>query len=327
MQTATFMGNSPVDFIQEAPLQKIHEYGLKLGDFQGTAPDVILKIKNECGPETLCPGGALANSAWALGMLGNTANFIGRIGDDKAGNTFYNSMTDAGITMPKPEDGSKTMEIRVLVTPGGERTFATTGIPSPVDKDFVPHELISSSDWLFIEGYMLLDAPQVAAVKEAIRVARSNNIKVGITLASVAIMQFAFSHLAEEILGHIDLIIGNEEEYRALINAAENYKHEAAELLSQKIAATPRLITHGEKGASFLDAENNKTFEPCPPVAQIVDTTGAGDGFLAGFLDGFLADKPIADCLKQGHAIASMVVQQMGARYPHTGVHLFENVA
>jgi sugar/nucleoside kinase (ribokinase family) len=327
MQTATFMGNSPIDILQETPLEKISEYGLKLGDFQGTDADMINRMQNECGEETLCPGGALANTTWSLGKLGHKANFIGRVGDDKPGNMFFNSMKDAGLAMPKPESGKKSMEIRVLVTPNGERTFATTGIPSPMTQDFIPHDMISHSDWLFVEGYLLLDPAQIAAVKESITVARNNGLKIAMTLATVAVMDVAFDHLAEEIIGHVDLIIGNEDEYRALINAAEHYKHEAAELLAQKLQSTPRLVTHGEKGASFLDSEGNKTFEPCPPVAEVIDTTGAGDAFLAGFLDGFLQSKPIPDCLKQGHAIASMVVQQMGGRYPHVGAHLYENAS
>lgn len=327
MQKATFMGNSPIDILQESPLEKISEYGLKLGDFQGTDADTIHRIQNECGEETLCPGGAVANTTWSLGMLGHKANFIGRVGDDKAGNMFFNSMESAGITMPKPEAGKKSMEIRVLVTPNGERTFATTGIPAPMTADFVPHNLITESDWLFVEGYLLLDPNQVNAVKESIQTARNAGLKIAMTLATVAVMDVAFDHLAEEVIGHVDLIIGNEDEYRALIHAAENYKHEAADLLAQKLQKTPRLVTHGEKGASFLDSEGNKTFEPCPPVAEVLDTTGAGDAFLAGFLDGFLQDKPIAECLKQGHAIASMVVQQFGGRYPHVGAHLYENVA
>ena len=127
MYDINVIGNAPVDMLTHVPESLISEHNLNKGDFNQVDSATFDAITQQCTVEEMQSGGSCANSAWALAKMGKNVHFTGHIGNDAAGQHFYTDMEAVGITMPAPQQGSRTMEIYVLITPDGERTFVSQG--------------------------------------------------------------------------------------------------------------------------------------------------------------------------------------------------------
>jgi sugar/nucleoside kinase (ribokinase family) len=204
------------------------------------------------------------------------------------------------------------MEVLSLITENGQRSFFSAGPQLRLLPAHLEADIIAQSDYLFIEGYLLFD--QAAAVHQAVKIARAVGTKVILTLAVDAVVRHAWPEVAAVIEHGVDLIIANDQELAVLLEQTRIHAQAYGQKFAEIVERTPRLITHGAKGAEFRDAAGHTTFTPTPPVAQVVDTTGAGDGFAAGFLHGYLVGQPIEAALLKGHEIAGKVIGQTGAR-------------
>ena len=323
MYDITFLGNAPVDILINVSESLLQAHGLEKGNFMNVSATTLAAILEQVPEENrqVMPGGSGANTAHAFASLGGKASLCAYVGDDPQGQIFYKSMVDAGIDMPKPVPGKRSLVIYVLMTPDGERTFVHTSgdaslPPRPtISEEGLMEAAIKASDWLYIEGYLF--GEDFHAILHACRVARQNNTKIALTLAASHFINTYFNEMALLIRDGLDLYICNEQEL-ATLKAAELSGEDTAHAQETmtKLRHTPHLVTAGSKGATFhpsAHGQENIHVATTPPET-VVDTTGAGDAFAAGYFYGLLQNKPTEEDIKLGHKMAKNVIQQVGAR-------------
>lgn len=307
MYDITVMGNSAVDALCNVSEDILLKHNLKKGDFQTREFDDFIALNDDCMVEKFEAGGSTANTAYALGLLGSRVNFMSRFGADPSGKHFKAEMKSANVRTVEGDEAVRTMEIFVLITPDGERTFVSPGVTAPLSVEMVDEEAIKNSKWLLVEGYMLFD--QYEAVAHALQVARENGVKTALTLASSAVLEVCYEAIDTEIENGLDLILANNEEMDVLIKASEKGGHEVLSRVQQ----TPRIITSSGDGATYTQGEK-QTKVPTVKIDTPTDTTGAGDAFAAGFLHHYIQAGEVEKGIMLGHQIASAVIMRTGAR-------------
>ncbi|MAI07531.1 MAG: hypothetical protein CMF61_01095 [Magnetococcales bacterium] len=309
MYDITIMGNSPVDILTHVEEDILTKYNLNKADFNPVDAETFMKIADECTFVGMEAGGSCANTAWALGKMHKHVYFIGHVGQDPAGKHFHAEMEAAKVEMPEPQTGSRTMEIFVLITPDGERTFVSRGVTAFITPEMVQEETLNKSNWLLLEGYTLLD--QTSAVTTALELAPRCHCKVAFTISADFIIHAQHSFIMETILPKIDLFIANEEEFELLQEYIAKLPEEKRTALEAKLNSIDLLVTKSEKGAS-LYSKGVETFVETTPK-KMLDATGAGDAFAAGFFCKYL-EGDAQGGLELGHTIAGEVISQLGAR-------------
>lgn len=304
------MGNAPVDVLAHVDEKFLQKYELHKADFNPVDADTFTAIADECTFEGMEAGGSCANTAWALGKMGKHVYFIGHIGEDPAGKHFYGEMQNAKVEMPAPKTGSRTMEIFVLITPDGERTFVSRGVTAHITPSMISEDILNKSNWLVLEGYTLLD--QATAVLKAIELAQKCDCKIAFTISADFVIHAQHEFIVEHILPHIDLFLANEEEFALLNEYISRLPREVKEPLRSKLADIDLLITYSEKGACLISKDNEEFFVGTE-AKTVVDATGAGDAFAAGFLCKYL-EGDTEGGLNLGHLIAGEVIGQLGGR-------------
>ncbi len=308
MYDITIMGNSAVDALVNTTEDVLLKHNLNKSDFQTREFDEFIALNDDCMVEKFEAGGSTANTAYALGKLGNKVAFISRFGADPSGKHFKNEMMSAGVNTSNGDDSVRTMEIFVLITPDGERTFVSPGTTAPLCENTLDIEKIKNSKWLLIEGYLLLD--QYKAVAKALQIARENGVKTALTLASSAILEVCFDEISTEIDNGLDLILANKKELDVLAKSA---KENGAKILKQ-VHDTPSVITNSGDGATYTDKNQEFTIDTTK-IDNPVDTTGAGDAFAAGFLHYYIKNEDdIIQGIQLGHQLAGEVIMRTGAR-------------
>lgn len=256
-------------------------------------------------------GGSAGNTIAAIAGLGMKCGYIGKVKDDQLGKIFTHDMRSIGVeftTIPA-SDGPSTARCLIHVTPDAQRTMATylgacvTLAPSDIDL-----ELVKVAEITYVEGYLWDSPAAIEAIKAAMKAAKDGGKKTAFTLSDtfcVARHREAFLELVKEV----DIIFANESEVLALFETS--YTEEALEQLSRicNIAA----VTMSEKG-SVVVTPNERHNVPTESVANLVDTTGAGDLFAAGFLYGIAKGWALEECAKLGNKTAGRIIQQLGAR-------------
>jgi sugar/nucleoside kinase (ribokinase family) len=309
MYDITVLGNSPVDILTHVKEDFLQKYSLNKADFNPVDAETFTKISEECTFEGMEAGGSCANTAWALGKMNKNIHFIGHVGQDPAGKHFFHEMQNAGVSMLEPQKGSRTMEIFVLITPDGERTFVSRGVTAFITPEMLQKETFDKSNWLFIEGYTLLD--QTDAVLKSIKLAQTSNCKIAFTISADFIIHAQHEVMFESILPNLDLFIANDEEHKLLQEYIAKLPEDKKAHILHKLKSIQLLITHNEKGAEFIN-KGQKTFLPTEPK-KVLDATGAGDAFAAGFLAKFL-ENDTSGGLTLGHLMAGEVISQLGGR-------------
>jgi sugar/nucleoside kinase (ribokinase family) len=256
-------------------------------------------------------GGSAANTMAGLASLGANGNFAGKVKQDRLGGAFATSMRDLGLnfTTTPADGGPQTACCLIAVTPDGQRSMNTY---LGAARDFAISDLneddIAGSEILYIEGY-LWDAPSAkAASLKAIEIARRAGTKVAFTLSDPFLMgRYRGEFLA--LLKDLDILFANEDEAMALFEVDEFDDVLQALRPMNKIAA----LTRSEKGCVIARGAEVHVVD-ATPVARVIDTTGAGDQFAAGFMYGLTHGKGLADCGHLGALAAAEVISHYGAR-------------
>jgi sugar/nucleoside kinase (ribokinase family) len=266
------------------------------------------------GPAQLISGGCAGNTAAGVASFGGRAAFIGKVADDELGKFFRHDMQALGIHFPTVDltDGTPTARSMILITPDSERTMNTNLAAcqelSPADMD---RDTVESAAITYLEGY-LWDPPKA---KEAFRIAADLAHGAGRKVAMTLSDSFCVDRYRDEFLdlirtGALDIVFANQHELQALYQTSD---FETAVTAIQGDTLLLAAITLGASG-SMAVTRGERIHVPAEPVAGIVDLTGAGDLYAAGFLFGLARNRDLRDCARLGSLAAAEVISHVGAR-------------
>ena len=258
--------------------------------------------------EKTVSGGSVANSIVGLSQLGNKVGFIGKINDDELGKKYEEGLLNEKVSYfySKKKEALPTGTCLILVTPDSERTMCTfLGTAGKINENDVDVDAINKSEIIFLEGYLWDEGDPKKAFEKAI----TNANKVAMSLSDQFCVDRHKPHFLELVKNKLDITFANEQEIMSLIDAKDfNEVIDFAKSLGKLL-----VITRGEKGAIAI---NSSEVSECgiKQGLNIVDLTGAGDLFAAGFLHGFVNQMSLKESLEKGTEMSSKVIQQIGAR-------------
>ena len=310
----TGIGNAIVDIIGRCDDAYLAKIGATKGSMRLVDAAEIAQIYAGMGPATEISGGSAANTLAGIASLGGRAGFIGKVADDEFGRIFSHDIRSIGVHFKaNPVAGAMpTSRSLILVTPDGERTMNTfLGIST----DLTPHldqldrDLISNSAILYLEGY-LFDRPDAKrAFHAAADIAKNAGRKVALSLSDGFCVDRHRAEFLTLIRSNIDIVFANENEIKSLYET-ENYD-DAANHARRDIKLA--VLTRSAKGSHILSNGEDISIN-AEPIAQVVDTTGAGDLYAAGFLYGVAKGLPLTISGKLASMAAAEIISHIGAR-------------
>ena len=258
--------------------------------------------------EKTVSGGSVANSIVGISQLGDKAGFIGKISDDKFGNKYEEGLKKENVKYfySKKKEELPTGTCLILVTPDSERTMCTfLGTAGKINENDISSDAIKRSEIVFLEGYLWDEGEPKKAFDKAI----NNANKVAMSLSDLFCVDRHKPHFLNLVENKLDITFANEQEFTSLINAKNfNEVIDFSKQLNKLV-----VITRGEKGAVAINGK--EIFESnVRKNLKILDLTGAGDLFAAGFLHGYINNLSIRECLDTGTEMSSKIIQQIGAR-------------
>lgn len=309
----TGLGNAIVDVIARADDDFLVREGLVKGSMtlvdEARAKDLYDKI----GATVLISGGSAANTCAGIASLGARAAFIGKVRDDELGRSFAHDLRATGVHYDTPValEGPATANCTILVTPDGERTMNTyLGASQHLGPDDVAPDVIAESQYTYLEGYLWDPPAAKAAFRKAAEIAHQAGRQVALTLSDAFCVDRHRAEFLELIRsGTVDMVFANEAEAKSLYQTGDIGT--AIANLGADIALA--VVTRSEHGAVVLSAGQTRQV-PAHPVEHMVDATGAGDLFAAGFLTGLARRLDHADAARLGALCAAEVISHMGAR-------------
>ena len=306
------ISNAIVDVLAHVDEDFLAKIGAPRGSMTLIDEDRAHEIYGMMGPATEMSGGSVANSIAGFANLGGSAAYIGRVKADQLGEIFVHDMQSLGvdIRLQPAEEGSPTARCHVLIDQDGQRTMQTyLGACTELSVSDVTTETVDSPGVILIEGYVwdIAEGPALAA--EAIRIARMNGSEVALSLSDSYCVQRHRDAFHDVVKDGVDIVLADEDEINELLQT-DNFND-----TTRRLADYDNLfsITRSEKGSVIMHGDQN-VVQPATPVEDIVDTTGAGDAYTAGFLFGYTQKKSLEECAKLGTFCATQVIQQVGAR-------------
>jgi len=312
------IGNAIVDVIARAEDDFLVKQGMHKGGMALIDEPRAQAIYQAMGKAVEKSGGSAANTIVGVAGFGARAAFVGKVKNDKLGQAFASDIRKAGVTFDTPpaKDGPSTACCYVMVTPDGERTMNTfLGAAQNLYPDDVDAGMIEASAFTYLEGY-LWDPPHAKeAFRKAATIAHGAGRHVALTLSDA----FCVSRYRAEFVdliktGTVDLVFANESELKSLYETADFDTAVAALRKDVKLA----VVTRSEKGCVVVSVDKNEAVEAAP-IDKLVDATGAGDLFAAGFLVGLARGQDHRSAARLGVLAAAEVIQHLGAR-PETSL-------
>jgi len=308
------IGNAIVDVLAQTDDAFIASEGMTKGSMQLIfSPEEADALYAKMGPGREVSGGSAANTIAGIANLGGKCGFIGQVAGDQLGEVFAHDIRTVGIdfTTPARAGDPPTARCLIFVTPDGQRTMNTyLGASQFLPESALDLNLIRDAQILYLEGYLWDPEEPRAAMRRAISVAREAGRKVAFTLSDT----FCISRHRTDFLrlladGDLDILFANEAE---LLSLTEVEDFDAAcRTISAQVPVL--VVTRSEKGAiAICDGERVEC--PAEPIDKVVDTTGAGDLFAAGFLHGQAGGRSVADSLRLGAICAAEIISHVGAR-------------
>jgi sugar/nucleoside kinase (ribokinase family) len=307
------IGNAIVDVIARTEEDFLLKQGMHKGAMALIDEPRAQAIYGAMGPAIETSGGSAANTIVGLASLGSRSAFIGKVKDDVLGRAFTHDIRAAGVafTTPAAADGPSTARCYVLVTPDGERTMNTyLGAAQDLHPSDIDADLVAASAVLYLEGYLWDPKNAKDAFLKAAQIAHEAERTVALTLSDAFCVdrwRAEFLHLMRSRT--VDLIFANEAELHSLYQTADF--DTAVKALRADVGAA--VVTRSEKGCLVISPDGTEAV-PAFPVERVVDTTGAGDLFAAGFLSGLARGADDRTCGRLGALAAAEVIQHLGAR-------------
>ncbi len=307
------IGNAIVDVMAPASDDDIARLGLAKGGMTLVDTDRARELYDAMGPAREISGGSAANTLAGLAALGAKCAFIGQVAQDQLGEVFAHDIRAGGIAFATPAraDEPPTARCLIFVTPDGQRTMNTfLGASQFLPAIAVDEAAIASASVLYLEGYLWDPEEPRLAMRRAIAAARGAGRKVAFTLSDAfVIARHGDDFRALIAAGDIDILFANEHELAALTGLDDF--HEGIAALAPKVPTL--VVTRSEAGAHAVSGGEHAQV-PAEPVARVIDTTGAGDLFAAGFLFGHVRGMALETCLRLGAICAAEVISHYGAR-------------
>jgi sugar/nucleoside kinase (ribokinase family) len=312
------IGNAIVDVIARTEEDFLLKQGMRKGTMALIDEARAAAIYEAMGPAIETSGGSAANTIVGAASLGVRAAFIGKVKDDSLGRAFTHDIRAAGVAFATPPaaDGASTARCYVLVTPDGERTMNTyLGAAQNLHPADIDADMVAASAILYLEGYLWDPKNAKDAFVKAAKIAHEAERTVALTLSDAFCVdrwRAEFLHLMRSRT--VDLIFANEAELHSLYETSD-FDGAVAALRADVGTA---VVTRSEKGCLVIGPDGTEAV-PAFPVERVVDTTGAGDLFAAGFLAGLARGADDRTCGRLGALAAAEVIQHLGAR-PETSL-------
>ncbi|MBX3458527.1 MAG: adenosine kinase [Planctomycetes bacterium] len=306
------IGNALVDVLAHSDDSFLASRGIPKGSMQLIDATAAERLYAEMGAAVEVSGGSAANTVAGIASLGGRAGFIGKVHADQLGDIFAHDIRALGVefTTAPARNGRPTGRCLILVTPDAQRTMQTfLGVAGEVSPDDVDPSQIKRAQVTYFEGYLFDAAPAKAAYIKAAQVAHEAGRKVSLSLSDKFCVDRHRAEFLDLVHGHIDVLFANELEIMALYEAPDF----GAAVSAVRGKCDIAVLTRSEKGAVIITPHDTLEI-PAHPVARVVDTTGAGDLFAAGFLYGYTRGKPLAECGRVAAICASEIISHFGAR-------------
>jgi len=306
------IGNAIVDVLAKVDDEFLIKRNLHKGSMKLIDKSEFEDIKKNIKIEKVVAGGSVANTMSGIAHLKGSSSFIGKINSDNFGNIYKKSLEDINVKFPyrqKNENLSTGASI-ILITPDSERTMCTyLGISSHLSENDIRENDIINNELIFLEGYLWDKGISEKMFKHTINIAKKNKVKIAMSLSDVFCVTRHKEDFYNLLKNDLDILIGNENEINELANK-KNLLDSIAELKKLKKLI---VVTRSENGSLALN-DNEIVSCDSTKVNKILDLTGAGDLFAAGFLKEYLEKSEIKKCLMTGSILASKIIQKIGAR-------------
>jgi sugar/nucleoside kinase (ribokinase family) len=307
------VGNALVDVLSLATDEFLDDHGLTKGAMALIDADEAERLYAAMGPGTEMSGGSAANTMVGVSSLGGTSAFVGRIRDDTLGRVFAHDIQASGVRYDTAaaSAGHPTGRCLILVTPDAERTLNTfLGAASELAVADVSETLVRGAPVTYLEGYLFDQPDAKEAFRHAAKLAHGAGRRVALSLSDTFCVERHHADFLALVEHGVDILFGNESEIRALYRV--NRLDDAFELVARhcELAA----LTRGARGSVVVTPEGTHEVEVHPVAGPVVDTTGAGDQYAAGFLFAFTHGSDPLTCGRVGALAASEVIAHLGAR-------------
>ena len=316
------IGNAIVDVLAPVPAEVVECAGLTVGIMTLVDAERSDALYALMGQAFEMSGGSCANSVTAIAAMGGRVGYVGRVRNDQFGQVFAHDCQAVGVTFANPpaEHGAPTARCLVFVHPDGQRTMATyLGACVELGPSDLPAHLIEGANVTLLEGYLWDKAPAKAACLEAAERAHRHGRKVALTLSDPFCVDRWRREFRTLIADHVDVLFANEAE---IISLYEVEDFDAA-LQTVRRSVDVAALTRGPRGAVIVGGDEVHVIDAAP-VDDVVDTTGAGDLFAAGFLRGLTGGLDLGACGRLGALAAGAIIQQYGPRAERALSPLFD---
>lgn len=320
----TGIGNAIIDMIASCDDQFLIDFGIEKSSMtlidQGRAFTLYGAMKQS----TVTAGGSAANTMVGFSTFGGRGNYIGLVANDPLGDEFFKDTVKIGLNFetPRYEGELSTAQSYIFVTPDGHRSMNTyLGACAELSEDHIDEFLIAESAITYMEGYLFDKDPAKAAFKKSAAIARKNNRQVSLTLSDSFCVDRHRADFLDLIQADIDILFANEMELMTLFQTSDFDEAINAVRGLCSIAA----VTRSEKGSVIIRGGETITIAPVP-VKKVIDSTGAGDQYAAGFLYGLTSQQNLVTCGAYASAAAAEVISHIGPR-PETDYKQFIKAA
>ena len=306
------IGNAIVDVLTKVDDEFLIKRNFIKGSMKLINKSEFEDLKKNIKIEKIVAGGSVANTMSGIAYLKGRPSFIGKINSDSFGEMYKKSLEDINVKfsyLQKNENLSTGASI-ILITPDSERTMCTyLGISSHLSKEDINENNIINNELIFLEGYLWDKGISEKMFKHAINIAKKNKVKIAMSLSDIFCVTRHKDDFYNLLKNDLDILIGNENEINELTN-----KKNLLDSINQLKELNKLIVVTRSKNGSLAIKNNEIINCDSKKVHKIVDLTGAGDLFAAGFLKEYLDKSEIKKCLTTGSILASKIIQEIGAR-------------
>jgi len=306
------IGNAIVDVFVKVDDDFLLKKNLTKGSMKLIENQEFESLKNTIKIEKIEAGGSVANTMAGIAYLGGNPSFIGKINSDEFGKIYKESLEKINVSFlyHEKEENLSTGASIIFITPDSERTMCTyLGISSQLSKEDINENYIQDYEMIFLEGYLWDKGTSEEMFKHVINLAKKNNIKVAMSLSDIFCVSRHREDFFKLLKNDLNILIGNENEINELIQ-----KNNLLDSMNELKNIDKLIVVTRSENGSVAILDNEITNCDSIKVDKVLDLTGAGDLFAAGFLKEYLYKSNIKKCLQTGSKLAAKIIQKVGAR-------------